>query len=470
MMMAAQSPEQIIGRPITEFVHPDSIPAMIGRIANLHQVGDASHPSEAMLLRLDGTTLDVEAVSVLTEWRGNPAYQVVFRDLTSQKAAEEILRFQAALATGVSDAIIATTFTGIVTSWNPAAEAIYRRPAAHALAMPIREAIGAQLDPRAIIAKGGVVHTIHHASDGTALEVRVSVASMANGFVLVCCDQTALRRIERRFQIVVASLEDGVIVLGSGGHIDSVNPAAMRILGISDENALYDPIKHLTGLRLYDIESHPLTYDQEPIRELLRTRTSQIGHIFGVDRLNDGARIWLCVNTRPLNPEDPEDTSVLISFTDVTAQRRASQQLAHQAAHDTLTGLPNRAHILARIEEQHRCQDLNQLLTAVLFIDLDNFKPINDSLGHGTGDKVLQIAAQRLRAALRSHDIVGRLGGDEFVILIQGQITRMDLDHLADRIHTMLAQPVHLAGDMLTMQASIGIVTIDPNDRRDQAQ
>lgn len=470
-LMAATSHERIIGRPITEFVHPDSIPAMMARLAGVREVGDASQPSEAVLLRLDGTTLDVEVVSVLTVWEGRPAYQVTFRDLTSQKAAQDILRFQAALVNHVSDAIIAITFTGIVTSWNPAAEAIYRRPAAHALGLPIGEVVGARLDPRAIIAQGGVLHTTHHAADGTALAVRVAVATMDNGFVLMCSDHTALRRVERHFQTVVASLDNGLIVLGSDGdHIESVNPAALRILGISDRNILYDPERRAAALRLYDGEGGPLDPGDGPVCEFLRSHTPQTGRIFGIDRPSDGARIWISANCRPLNPDDPEDASKLLSLTDITAQRHASQQLAHEAAHDTLTGLPNRAHVLARIDEHIRCGHPNEALAAVLFIDLDDLKTINDSLGHCVGDAVLQTAAQRLRAALRSHDLVGRFGGDEFVALICGQITKSALDSLAARLHAMLAEPVQVGGNALAIGVSIGIVRMDPNDCRDREQ
>src|SRR5271163_4234812 len=124
--IGGQSSADLVGRVITEFVHPDSVPAMLTRIAALRHEGDTSPRSEAVMLRFDGTTLDVEAVSMLTVWEGRPAYQVIFRDLSARKAAEAALRSQAALATHVSDAIIATTFTGIVTNWNPAAEAIYR--------------------------------------------------------------------------------------------------------------------------------------------------------------------------------------------------------------------------------------------------------------------------------------------------------------------------------------------------------
>jgi PAS domain S-box-containing protein len=139
--IGAQSSAELVGHLITEFVHPDSVPEMLARIAALQHEGDTCPPSEAVMLRIDGTTLDVEAVSMLTVWEGRPAYQVIFRDLSVQKAAEAALRSQAALVTQVSDAIIATTFAGIVTNWNPAAEAIYRRPAARALALPANPAI-----------------------------------------------------------------------------------------------------------------------------------------------------------------------------------------------------------------------------------------------------------------------------------------------------------------------------------------
>ena len=133
--IGAQSSAELVGHAITEFVHPDSVPAMRARIASLRREGDTSGPSEAVMLRFDGTTLDVEAVSVLTVWEGRPAYQLIFRDLSAQTAAEAV-RCQAALATHVSDAIIATTSTGMVTNWNPAAEAIYRRPAGTSAGAP----------------------------------------------------------------------------------------------------------------------------------------------------------------------------------------------------------------------------------------------------------------------------------------------------------------------------------------------
>src|SRR5271156_2927246 len=159
----------------------------------------------------------------------------MFREMSAQKAAEAAQRYQAALVNQVSDAIIATTFDGIVTTWNPAAEAIYRRPAARALALPASTAVGAPLDPAAIIAHGGIVHGSHHAADGAALDVRVSATATDNGYILVCTDRTALRRAEQHFQSVVTALDSGVAVVGSDGRVESSNPAADRIFGTALE-------------------------------------------------------------------------------------------------------------------------------------------------------------------------------------------------------------------------------------------
>ncbi|MGO9695524.1 MAG: diguanylate cyclase domain-containing protein [Mycobacterium sp.] len=466
--IGAQSSAQLVGHVITEFVHPDSIPAMLARIASLRHEGDASPPAEAVMLRFDGTTLDVEAVTVLTVWEGRPAYQVIFRDLSAQKAAEAALRCQAALATHVSDAIIATTFTGIVTHWNPAAETIYRRPAPRALALPASEAVGAPLDPAAIIAHGGIIHSTHHAADGAALAVRISATAMDNGYVLVCTDQTALRRAEQYFQTVVTTLDYGVAVIGSDGRVESSNPAADRIFGTAPEVLKNRPANRALDSSIYDTNGQLVGADRHPLTQIRQTGTPISDYVFGVDRF-DGQRVWLSASYRLLNPYDPQHSAVLISLTDITAQRTASERLAYEATHDSLTGLPNRAYVVTRVTEALESGG-HHVLAAVLFIDLDNLKTINDMFGHDAGDDLLRSAAQRLCRAVRSDDVVARLGGDEFVALLIGQIARPDLDALADRLHVTLSEPVVIEGMTFRVGASIGIVVIENNDRRGTAE
>jgi diguanylate cyclase (GGDEF)-like protein/PAS domain S-box-containing protein len=464
--MAAQSSDQLVGRPITDFVHPDSLGPMISRIATLRELGDTSEPSEAVFFRFDGTTLVVEAISVLTVWEGRPAYQVVFRDLSAQKRAEASLRFQAALIHHVSDAIIATTHAGIVTSWNPAAEAIYQRTAAEALAVPVSEAVGAPLDPAEIVDRGGIVHSTHRAADGSRLVMRVSVASMDSGFVLVCSDQTALRRAELHFETVVNSLEEGVVVLGNTGRVRTANPAAMRIMGIPPTHALGDDMTQAMASRLLDPGGQPLPADQRPVIETLLTKSVVRGRVVGFDR-PDGLRVWLSANSSLLNPNDPDNSDVLLSFTDITAERHIAERLAHQATHDGLTGLPNR---VRAVEELTAARDAQQPLAAVFFIDLDNLKPINDTLGHPAGDELLRVTGQRLRDCVPAGDFVARLGGDEFLLLLHGAQGTAELDRLAARIHASLDDPVVISGRTVNIRASMGIVEIGPDERRDADQ
>lgn len=469
------SDKQVVGHPVPDFVHPDSVPAMLERIGSLRRVGDTTDPAEAVMLRLHGTPIYVQSASVLTTWEGKPASQVILRDFSAQKAVEKTLRYQAALVDHVSDAVITTTFSGLITSWNPTAETIYRCPAAYALGRPVSEVVGAPIQPGAIVDDGGFLYTTHYTSDGSALAVRVSATVMDKGFVLLCSDQTALRRAERHFRTVVTTLEEGVLVVGSDGRIDSVNPAAQRILGINDQNSVNDHFACTATFPRCEspdqvCESHDEVIDcgQHGLCAVMRLRESQTGHVFSFERRADGQQRWLSVNSRLLNPEDSHNSAMLISMTDITAQHKARERLAHEAAHDVLTGLPNRAQIISRIDA-HLGSTGADMLGALLFIDLDNFKPINDTLGHHIGDQMLQAAATCLKTALRSSDVVGRLGGDEFVALILGQITCAELDELTNRIHTTLAQS-GIADDTVALGASIGIVMVKKDDGRDGSQ
>ncbi len=468
--MAAESADQLLGRRVADFLHPESQSAVRNFIAERRHEGDTTPALEITVLPLDGTTLTVEALGVRTRWEGKPAHKVIFRDLSQQKAVEAGLRFQAALVAHVSDAIIATTEHGVVTSWNPAAEAIYGSPAAHALGLPISEVVDAALDPASIVARGGVEHTIHRAADGSALTMRVSVSAMSDGYVVLCADQTALRRAEQHFQTVVHSLEEGVVVIGSGGEVEFVNPAALRIMGVPETGIDAIEFAKLAAVPIYDGDGALLSADQHPVLETL-TASPRYATIYGVDRLSDGQRIWVSVNWSLLDPTDSVRSSVLVSFVDITERHNVHQRLLHQATHDLLTGLPNRARILTLTTEsveatQHR-------LGAVLFIDFDNFKAINDALGHHAGDTVLQIAAQRLDRALRPGDVVGRVGGDEFVSLLAAPLQPAEIDDMARRLHAALAEPIEVdhhidspATRYVWISASIGLVSVRPDDDR----
>jgi diguanylate cyclase (GGDEF)-like protein/PAS domain S-box-containing protein len=447
---AARSAAEVVGRRFTDFVTEDSRAAVVEKLAQLTEPGQASEPVEALMCRLDGSKFAVETVSV--RLGGRLAYQVVMRDITAKKAAADALRYQAALVSHVSDALIATTGEGVVTSWNPAAEAVYGWTSAEAVGRRASELVGAPLDLRG----GGVTEAVHRRRDGAPLAVRVSAAEMNDGYVLVCADETARRRAEQNYRTVVASLDEGVLVMGPAGLIEAANPAACRILGVPEADLVGVPCHTLV---LFTESGRWIPPDEMPS---VQTRRSGVTHNGLVVRLRrpDGRDVWVSLTSRLLNPDDPAQRAVVTSFTDITETRAISAQLAHDATHDPLTRLANRTLVLGRLDARERGE------VTVLFLDLDKFKVINDSLGHSVGDQVLRIVGERLRRSSGRDDLVGRLGGDEFVV-VTGEVTEPgEVRALAEHLRAALAEPIGVLGRQLHLDASIGVVLVGCADRR----
>jgi diguanylate cyclase (GGDEF)-like protein/PAS domain S-box-containing protein len=456
--LGAEVPGEIIGRPITECVVPESQAALLARIGSLTVPGAWTKRAEANLRKLDGGSLTVESQSVLTTWKGQPGYQVIMRDLTAKKAVEAALRFQAALIGHVSDAIIATSIDGTVTSWNPAAVAVYGRSAEDTLNRPVSEVVGAPLDPRAVVRAGGVQEATHQRADGVALAIHVSAAEMSDGYVLLCADKTAQRRAEKHFAIVIESLDEGVVVVNPSGRIELANAAAHRIVGVED--------RALIGLKsgsfpLYDESGGKISLDESRAARVRVPGTPETGQVVQLRR-PDGARRWLSLASRPLATGETVP-SVVTSFTDITDRRAIGERLKYEATHDPLTQLANRTFALNHLR---RTMADPGVRTTVLFIDLDKFKMTNDSLGHSVGDQVLRITGERLNRAVASPDLVGRLGGDEFVVITTGYTDQGEVRALADHLQRHVVEPLTVHGRQLHINANIGIVMAGPGDGR----
>ena len=461
-LMLATSADELIGRPITDFVTAESLPEIVSAIAELRQLGQYARSIAARMIRIDGTLLDVEVVVVLTIWEREIAYEVITRDVSERIQKEAALRYQAALVNHVSDAIIGTTMTGVVTHWNPAAEAIYGRSEEDAVGCPVSMLVGAEVDPAAIVASGGVVHATHRAAAGHPLEVRLSAAAMNDGFVLVCCDLTALHRAEQHFEAVVAAMVEAIIVLDKDGTIKSLNPSAVRIMGAGPEYVGLNFFELTNKFPYYDADGVNIPLDVRPALTVLRTGKPRFNEVFGIDGM-DGRRRWLMSSCRMMNPGMPE-SDMLISFLDITAEREAADKALFYALHDTLTDLPNRATILRKLNRALQ-PDTDEQLRAVLFIDIDDLKTVNDRLGHTAGDDLLRSAGRRLLRAVGRDDVVGRFGGDEFVILVFTDDGRA-ITELMDDVRFELATPIPTDPTNGPVYASIGVMEVGKDDQR----
>jgi diguanylate cyclase (GGDEF)-like protein len=160
---------------------------------------------------------------------------------------------------------------------------------------------------------------------------------------------------------------------------------------------------------------------------------------------------------------NPSLNGVVINARDISETRAFQERLAHEAQHDALTGLPNRRRMQDVLDAT-----LSQGTVAVLFVDLDGFKPVNDAHGHEAGDELLRQVAQRLSACVRAEDVLARVGGDEFVVLMPGILSWEDAEMMASRLREAVAAPFMIDGSAVTIGASVGLHVGAPDDDADE--
>lgn len=280
----------------------------------------------------------------------------------------------------------------------------------------------------------------------------------------------ALAEREEFRRIVLESVADPVVVLDAAGRVLDSNPAWARLRGegavgsappVSAAGADLDFLAVLEEHAHGDVErlraamAHVTTGDRRRGTGDPADRAP-----VEVDLLFDTSegRRWYAVRMAELAGA-PGGTVVVLS--EITERKRSEAELALKANHDNLTGLLNRTAIEEELEQAWQRARLREVPVGVLFIDLDGFKPINDTHGHAVGDSVLRAVAQRISGAVRSVDRVARLGGDEFVVLLGSLEDRDGAERTARRVLDALAEPVVLADRSIPVRASVGVAVVD---------
>jgi diguanylate cyclase (GGDEF)-like protein/PAS domain S-box-containing protein len=289
------------------------------------------------------------------------------------------------------------------------------------------------------------------------LEVHAQLGTdgMAGRIIGVVKDVTERRRMEeelRRSAAAFETISEGLFILDAQGRLASANPAFLRLVGYGLEELLgQDP----------EVLLHARRHGDQFYQQLLRDGD---GHWEGetMCRRKDGEVFPVWESIRVVLAEGRVDHYVG-AIADITPLRRAEEQINYLAYHDSITGLPNRGLLNDRLERALVRAKREGGLCAVLFLDLDGFKSINDTLGHSSGDLVLQTVAARIQGALRGSDTVARMGGDEFGVVIPDPSGPEVAGRVADKLLEALAVPMELAGEWVAISASIGI-TCFPQD------
>ena len=255
-------------------------------------------------------------------------------------------------------------------------------------------------------------------------------------------DEVGRRREMERFRAVADATTDLVAIASFGDGANYLNPAGERFFGAN-------PLNRNDTLKFIPEEYRETMFAE--IGEAIRDGGTWSGEIEMVDQ--DGERHPMSGVAVGIRDEQGHLEGFAVTYRDLSDRKRLEARLAHDAGHDTLTGLPNRQqlfHLLTNtIGDRER--------VAVMFCDLDDFKVVNDSLGHSVGDRLLQVVADRLQTATRGGDIVGRLGGDEFLVVCRNIGSDQEVAAIADRLLSAVKAPISLDGREHVVSMSVGV-------------
>ena len=256
-----------------------------------------------------------------------------------------------------------------------------------------------------------------------------------------------------RAEIALNSIGDAVICTDMQGQVDYLNVAAETITGWSKADAYGQSID-----KVFNIINGVTRNPERNIVSLVlqENKTMSLSNDTLLIR-RGGSETWIEDSAAPILGVDGQATGVVIVFRDVSSAHAMAKKMAHLAQHDFLTNLPNRVLLIDRIAQAISSAKRNKKQLAILFLDLDKFKNINDSLGHTIGDELLRSVASRLTACVRESDTVCRQGGDEFIILLTETSSEKYAATTADKILGMLALPHTIDGNELYVTTSIGI-------------
>ena len=266
-------------------------------------------------------------------------------------------------------------------------------------------------------------------------------------------ERRAARMVEERYASLIANASDVIMIVAADGVLRFVSPACERTLGLKPEE--------ITGKSLPELW---VGEDGEKVRvflaEVAATRSGAVGPV--ELRIERGARRCVIEGVGSNLTEDPAVQGLALNFRDISERKALEEQLRQLAFHDPLTLLANRNLFRDRVQHSLTLAQSGHSSVAVMFLDLDNFKNINDSLGHDAGDCLLQAVAQRIVKTTRSSDTVARLGGDEFAVLLEGIAASADVNRLADALIKTLDLPFALDGIEVRVAASIGVAFSTP--------
>jgi diguanylate cyclase (GGDEF)-like protein/PAS domain S-box-containing protein len=473
--------ESAIGTSAIDLVHPDDLEIVLRSLETI-QSKTVGTPLEIRAKIGEDWRL-IELIGTPVSWFEKGAVLFSIRDLTERRrfelARDNVARFRS-LVHNATTIMMFVSPEGVIESVSGAMtrmlghdpEAVERQPLANIVAVPDRPALRVAIETalRGSSATHPVVQALRMLRRGgqEMISYELAIVSLVDdptvgGLIITAHDvservtaemelRNSVRELRETSSLLNATLEstaDGILVVGTDRMITSFNSQFAEMWKIPTNlvaaredyrmveyvaEQLVDPATFLA--RVNDLYAQPEAESNDTLEFVdgrVFQRLSKPQYVSG----DVVGRVW--------------------SFSDITEQKRLESDLAHLAFHDALTGLANRALFHDRVNQALARSERSDNYVAVVFLDLDNFKTINDSLGHSAGDELLVVVANTLLGSLRKSDTAARLGGDEFAVLIEDVSSREEVMNMALRMMKALRQPVMVAGQELTSTVSMGI-------------
>lgn len=266
--------------------------------------------------------------------------------------------------------------------------------------------------------------------------------------------EKAMRESEERFRIIAEYSMDIIKVINPQGKILYTSPSLEKVLGY--------PVRNMIGKEFFiNVHSEDLQEIKEKFKKMFETKEYFQVNLRRIHQ--DGHSVWLNTDFVPVINADGEIERIVAISADITEMRRKEKRLSEMAYSDHLTGLPNRRLFLDRLQQAFYTSDRTGKLTALMVLDCDKFKTINDTFGHDVGDEVIKIFAKRVKSSLRKRDTLSRVGGDEFTIVLPEISKVEDVAEISDRILKIVNEKMLISGNELEISTSIGISFYNPN-------
>jgi diguanylate cyclase (GGDEF)-like protein/PAS domain S-box-containing protein len=413
-------------------------------------------------------------------------------ELAAQNRLAPHPQLLAAIVEASEDAISSRRLDGTILTWNKGSERIYGYTEQEALGknhvMLFADSNTAELESiNQRLANGETIReheSVRKRKDGSMVRVSLNMSPlMEKGRVVRVCSiarditarkatedelQEALAR-ERERAAELAAVLDAVVFIAHDRdcrHM-SGNPAAAELLrmpqggNMSKTAPEAERPKHFRVCR----DGEEVPPEDLPVQKAAREGVEVRGYEESIV-FTDGTVKYLIGNAKPLRDRSGNVYGAVSAFIDITARRAAEKQIRRMAHFDALTGLPNRSLLMDRLEQALAISQRNHTRTAVVFMDLDHFKEINDRLGHHVGDAVLKQVAERARSCVREVDTVSRLGGDEFIIVLAALRQAGDVITIAQKILSAIAAEYQAGGEKFSVTASLGF-SLFPDHGRD---